>query len=87
MNEVELVPFVGWLEEDGGDGGGQKDHLESHLPCTKTRQSSTSEKTLPMNGTANNVCPFPVEKSSGCCLSCCKVEVLPRFQSLLKLLL
>ena len=43
MNEVELVPFGGWLEEDGGDGGGQKDHLESHLPCTKTRQSSTSD--------------------------------------------
>ena len=35
MNEVELVPFGGWLEEDGGDGGGQKDHLESHLPCTQ----------------------------------------------------
>ena len=76
VNEVELVPFVGWLEEDGGDGGGQKDHLESHLPCTKTRQSSTSEKTLPMNGTANNVCPFPVAKSSGCCL---KVVVKLKF--------
>ena len=71
MNEVELVPFGGWLEEDGGAGGGQKDHLESHLPCTKTRQSSTSEKTLPLNWTANKVCHFLVEKSSGCCSSCC----------------
>ena len=71
LNEVELVEF-GWLaaivEEDEG---GQKDHLESHLPCTKTRQSSTSEKTLPMNWTANKVCHFRVEKSSGCCSSCC----------------
>ena len=45
-----------------------------------------------MNWTANKVCHFLVEKSSGCCSSscccfCCQVEVWPRFQSLLKLLL